>query len=185
MLKKVGVLSILEGNLLDDVTHFWKHFETKYGTKCFQSFDQPHLSFLGGYCREIAPVQNALAELCQTLNPFELRIDGFGYFDSPSKVIFLKVLPTEELRKMHRLLHDAFKQHCERVIEFYYPDKWTPHITVAMESLTDEDIQRARRDLSGLYPQYRQMISNVALIEIYDEAGRIESVRTWKLESGQ
>ena len=181
MLKTIGILSILEEKVLDEVLRLWKLFETKYRSMGVRSFAYPNLSFQGGRCHDVAPIEDALSSLSRHLRPFELILDGFGSFETHSKVIFLKVKLTDELRHINQVVNRMLQRHCEEVFDNYLPERWVPHVTVAMGDLTDDNLERAKRDLSGFHPHYRQRISIIHLVQVCDETGLIEIVKSCTL----
>jgi 2'-5' RNA ligase len=181
MLKTIGVLSILEENVLDEVLRLWNLFETKYGSTGVRSFAYPNLTFQAGRCHDVEPIENALSSLSGHLRPFELIIDGLGSFETHSKVIFLKVKLTEELRHINQLVNRMLQRQCEEVFDNYLPERWVPHVTVAMGDLTDANWEQGARDLSGFHPHYRQRISNIHLVQVCDETGIIEIVKSCTL----
>ena len=178
MTSTVGILSILEGPVLNEARRLWKCFETDYGSSGVQCFDYPNVTFQAGYCQNIQPLGEALSQLSQQLRPFELIIDGWSCFES-SNVFYLQVQPTEALRQIHREVNWLFEHHGVDVFGYYLPEQWVPHVTVAMEDLTAANLARAKRDLRGYHPRYRQMIANINLVERCNESGRIEIIRSF------
>jgi 2'-5' RNA ligase len=180
MSETVGVLSILEGPLLDEALRLWKLFETDYHSTGVQSFDHPNVSFQGGQCEQLAAVERALSELAGCLSPFEVIVDGWSCFES-SNVIFLMVVPTDELKHINRLINDLLQQHCREVFDAYLPTRWHPHVTLAMQDLSDDDFERARRDLGDYRPHHRQTLSNLHLVQWHHDSGRVETVYSYAL----
>jgi 2'-5' RNA ligase len=179
MLRTVGVLSVLEGAALDEARRLWRLFETVYASKGVQSFDHPNVTFQGGQCRDVARLDSALLDLNRQLRAFEIIIDGLGYFEVCSNVVFLKVQPTEELRRINRAVNDVLRGHCDELFEYCLPRKWVPHVTVAMEDLTDENLERVKKDLGEYHPYYRQVLSNIHLVQRCEDTGRIEILRSY------
>jgi 2'-5' RNA ligase len=180
MSETVGVLSILEGALLNEAVRLWELFETDYHSTGVQSFDYPNVSFQGGHCQQVAPVAAALSPLTRRLSPFEVIVDGWSSFE-PSNVVFLRVLLTDELRHIHQLLNHLLQQHCQEVFDDYLPARWQPHVTVAMQDLNDSDFVRAKRELRDYHPRYRQMLSNLHLVQWHQDTGRIITVHSYAL----
>ncbi|MBI5035444.1 MAG: 2'-5' RNA ligase family protein [Chloroflexi bacterium] len=171
----VGILSILEGDVLNEANRLWKLFETEYGSVGVQSFDYPNVTFQVGKCQDVARLANAIPALVRPLQPFEIIVDGLVRFESYEKAIFLRVQLTEELRRIHKIVSQLLGQYCENLIDYYLPEKWIPHITVAMTDLTPEQFKRAMHDLRDYCPYYRQTLSNLTLVRVL-ETGRIEIV---------
>lgn len=177
----VGVLSILEGNMLDEARRLWKLFETEYASKGVQSFDFPNVTFQGGQCRDVSRLKDELRALARHLQPFEVIIDGLDCFGSQSKVVFFKVRLTDDLRRVHQVVNETLGQHCENLFQDYLPENWIPHVTVAMKDLTDQVFNRAMHNLRGYHPYYQQTISNINLVQAFGEMERIEIIRSVRL----
>ncbi len=177
----VGVLSILEGKMLNEAKRLWKLFETEYASKGVQSFDFPNMTFQGGQCRDLPGLKDALVALARQLQPFEVIIDGLAYFESHPNVVFLKVQPSDSLRRIQEVVHETLEPYCENLFPNYRPETWTPHVTVAMNDLTDPAFRRALHDLRDYHPYYRQTISNIHLVHVLEETGRIEIVASVSL----
>lgn len=171
----VGILSILEGDLLNEAKRLWKLFETDYGSVGVQSFDYPNVTFQAGHCQNVMQLANEMPTLAQQLEPFEIIVDGLGCFESSGKVIFLRVQLTKELRRVHQAVSAMLGRYCDNLFEDYMLEKWIPHITVAMKDLTAVQFNRAMNDLRDYSPQYRQTLSSLNLVRVL-EAGHIEIV---------
>jgi 2'-5' RNA ligase len=172
----VGVLSILEGPARRETERLWRLFETEYGSRRAQTFPHPHLTFLAGACLDVAELDEALSELCLTLDPFEVIIDGLGYFDAPAPVIFMQVEPTEALLTLHHQIVEFMGFHCVDLYENYLPDIWVPHVTLARGDLTPANCERAWSDLQGYRPRYREVLSNAHLVRRDGETGLVEFI---------
>jgi 2'-5' RNA ligase len=177
MAETVGVLSIFEGDLAQEGWRLWKLFENRYASKGVQSFDYPNVTFQGGTCHAIAPVESALVDLSRSLHPFTVTIDGLDYFDGPAKAVFLNVEISDELKQLNRTFNAMLSKLCESVFEHYRPEKWRPHVTVAMSDLTDDNFARAWHDLRDYHPHYQQIVSNICLVYVNQATGHIEIVR--------
>jgi len=175
----VGVLSILEGPARDEVLRLWKLFETKYDSRAVQTFAYPHLTFHAGGCLDVAALDDALTEFCQIDYPLDVEIDGVGYFELESPVIYLKVLPNPKLLALHEQIGAVMQTHCVSMFESYLPDNWVPHITLAMGDLTPANFQRAWRDLQNTHPQFRTTLSNMHLARRDSDTGLVELVSSY------
>jgi len=178
----VGVASILEGPVLDEARRLWKLFETQYASTGVQSFDYPNLTFQGGLCTDVTALIGALRDACRRLAPFELIVDGLGYFEAPAPTVFMAVRMTEELWHINREMNVLLGRHCEQLFEYYAPEQWMPHITIAMGDLTAGNFERARHDLAGYRPFYRQAIRKLQLVQKHERTGHIEIVQSYPLK---
>jgi 2'-5' RNA ligase len=179
MATTVGVVSILEGPARAEAKRLWKLFETEYGSRSVQAFDHPHLTFHAGACLDLTELDDALSEACRQIRPFDMEIDGLGYFDSESPVIYMTVVPNRELLALHRQIGEAMGSHCVGMFERYLPGVWVPHISLGMGDLTPANFKRAWRDLQGLRPQFHIAFSNAHLVRRDSETGLVEIVSSY------
>lgn len=179
MATTIGVLTLLEGAARDEALRMWSWFETAHGARRVQSFAHPHVTYQAGICADVDELSDALVALCEQLPLLEISIDGLGWFDAASKVIFMKVRPTDELLAMHSAINDLVSRHCADVFDLYLPGNWEPHVTLAVGDLTDDAFEQAQRDLSDYHPQYRQVLSNVHLVRRDGETAHTEIVRSY------
>jgi 2'-5' RNA ligase len=135
------------------------------------------VSFQGGHSQQVAAVERALAQPTRYVSPFEIIVDGWSCLES-SNTVFLSVVPTQEPKRGHQLVNDLLKQQCRDLFDRYLPSQWQPHITVAMQDLSDEGLQRAKGDLRAYHPCYRQILSNLHLVHLHQAAHRIEIVHS-------
>jgi 2'-5' RNA ligase len=180
MAETVGVLSILDGAMLDEARRLWKLFETEYGSRGVQSFDHPNLTFQAGLSSDVSALTAALSCLSRDLHAFEIIVDGWGCFEV-ANVIFLNVVLTPELRHIHEVVYRKLQAHCVEPFAYYLPGQWHPHITVAMDDLGDADFCRAKQDLRAYHPRYQLILSNIHLVQLNRQSGRIEVIQSYAL----
>lgn len=49
----VGLLTLLSGEIRDEVLELWNYFDQLYDSKLVKSFEHPNVSFQGGICEDI------------------------------------------------------------------------------------------------------------------------------------
>ena len=177
----VGVLSILEGSLKDEVLNLWERFEIQYDSKGVQTFDYPNISFQGGFCDDLDVLKSSLEKAVRMLKPYNIEIDGIGSFDIPTKVIYLKIVPTDELKVVHDMIKNIIVKCCKKVFEQYSPKFWIPHISIAMGDLTVEAFYQAKKDFKDFEFKRKQKISNINIVKVCNDTGKVNLLRSWEL----
>jgi len=177
----IGIASLLTGNERDVVLRFWNVFETEYNSIGVQSFDHPNLGFQGGSCSNIVSLKDELSHLCVALSPFKVIIEGFGFFEVPSKVVYLKVSKTDELIEIHKKINNSLAKYCGNLFEYYTTEKWVPHITLAMDDLSETDFNNFKERYKDYFPSFTQTISNLALVE-FKNNGRVELLSNFEIK---
>jgi 2'-5' RNA ligase len=173
---KVGVVSILEGDVYQKIKRMWRLFERKYNSKAIQNFAHPHLSFQGGVCEDVKVIDANLKKLCAQVKPFLIKIEGINTFKEPDRAIFLEVVRTKTLQRIHRRIDVLLREYCLQTFNLYSPQNWHPHITLAHGDLTPNNFQKAKKDLENYHPRYRLKVHNICLVKWYDK----DKIRIYK-----
>lgn len=87
---------------------------------------------------EIKKFSNALKEFISSYNPIEIDLKDFNKFGN--RVIFVDLLPNEELNAFQKDLFRLFKKHFPK---YKKDNRFHPHITVAFKDLHEEVFQKA------------------------------------------
>lgn len=177
----VGIASLLTDKERDEVLSFWDVFEKDYNSVGVRSFDHPNLGFQGGSCLNVSSLKDELSNLCTKISPFEITADGFGFFEAPSKVVYLKVMKTNELIAIHKDINGALAKCCENLFNLYTPENWVPHITLEMGDLSETSFEEFKNRYKDYSPSFQQTISNLALVE-FKNNGRVELLHSYEVK---
>jgi 2'-5' RNA ligase len=178
---KVGVVSVLEGDAYKDAKGMWRLFEREYDSVAIQNFSHPHLSFQGGICGDVRVIDTNLKELCARIKPPLLRIEGINTFEEPDRAIFMEVVKTGTLQRIHQRIDAVLRKHCSQIFELYSPQNWHPHVTLACEDLSPSSFHRAKKDLENYHPRYKLKVHNICLVKWYRK-DLVRIYRTYVLE---
>lgn len=173
---KVGVVSILEGDVYNQAKRMWRFFEREYDSRAIQNFAHPHLSFQGGLCEDIKVIDADLRKLSARTKPFLIRIEGINTFKEPDRAIFLEVIQTKTLQGIHKKIDALLRKYCSPTFELYSPQNWHPHVTLAHGDLTLNNFQKAKKDLQNYHPRYKLKLHNICLVRWYDK----DKIRIYK-----
>jgi 2'-5' RNA ligase len=173
---KIGVVSILEGDAYKETKRMWRLFEREHNSKGIQNFAHPHLSFQGGICEEIKVIDANLKKLSAQIKPFLIRIEGMNAFQKPDHAIFQEVVQSKTLQRIHKKIDALLRKYCSQTFELYSPQNWHPHVTLACEDLTQNNFQKAKKDLENYHPRYKLKVHNICLVKWYDK----DKIRIYK-----
>lgn len=160
----------------------WRFFEKEYNSRAIQNFPHPHLSFQGGICQDIKVIDANLKKLSLRIKPFLIRTEGINTFKKPERVIFLEIIPTKILQRIHKKIDALFQKHCFQTFQLYSPQDLHPHITLAQGDLTPTNFQKAKKDLKNNHPQYKLKVHNICLVKWYDKDKRIRIYKKYVLK---
>ena len=131
---------------------------------------RPHLSLSVGDRLEVERVGEGLASLARSAPPLPVGLPGLGIF-ADTGVVYVGVTPTEALLDLHRRV-DAVCEGAGSLEDWYRPDGWVPHVTLAF-GLDANGLADAVRVLAGLPLKLAARAEVLALVE-GDETGWTE-----------
>jgi hypothetical protein len=67
------------------------------------------------------------------------------------------------------------------LFEFNTPEKWVPHITLAMNDLSEISFGNFKERYKDYSPSFKQTISNLALVE-FKKDGRVEFLSSYEIK---
>jgi len=145
-----------------------------------QTYNYPNISFIPFQCENIELLKREFSANKFNIEPFEIEINGLGYFEYPSKVLFLKVIKSDELIHIHKVLTEMLLKHTDSINKYYTTDMWIPHITIAMDDLTDDNFIKFKEVLENEIFEFKQIITEIQLIQ--QCKGRFEIIGSKKLK---
>ena len=144
----IGILSVLENKLYKDVKKIWNLFERKYGSVGVQTFNHPNITFQGGKTVKLKQLRKDFQETVLKIKPFEINVNGLSHYNKKS--IALKVEKTKTLIEINELINQFLKNYCDYLFDYYVPQRWKPHITLAMNDLGEDKFEMAWNELTNL-----------------------------------
>ena len=162
---QIWIVSVLENKPYKDVKKIWKLFEKKYGSVGVQIFSHPHVTFQGGKSDNLRELKKGFQEIASKMKPFEIGVSGIAHFDK--KVIYLKVEKTNSLIELNKLINQFLKSHCTGLLEYFTPENWIPHITLAIDDLTEENFEKAWNQLKHSKIKFKQKLHNICIVKRY------------------
>ncbi|MCK5155751.1 MAG: 2'-5' RNA ligase family protein [Spirochaetales bacterium] len=94
---------------------------------------KPHISLSVYNNLGIETAKKNLFKFCSEHNCFNLFLGFIGTFVSNENVIFIAPSMTENLINIHKDFHAKFSYLQDSGWDYYLPNKWQPHCTMAIE----------------------------------------------------
>ncbi len=98
------------------------------------------------------------------LNKLKIGFKNIGYFCSKENAIFLSPKIHPELLDLHKKYHNEFKRFIKSEWEYYLPENWVPHCTVALD-LTDDDFIKAVKSLKNIFEPMDVTVERIEFIK--------------------
>jgi 2'-5' RNA ligase len=159
-----GVVSILDDEHNELVEVLWKELEDYFGLK-YACVAYPHFTYqiVDHYDTEL--VADALREVAALAQPFQVTTSGLGIFTGPRPVLYIRVVRDDLLSRFHSALWRRISPYGHDIHTFHYaPQNWIPHITLAVEDLTHDNLPDVIRLLSPRAFNWTMTINNLCLV---------------------
>ncbi len=120
--------------------------DMKISTKFFEWKTRPHITLACFNDVDEAQCIENLKDFTQNHKIMPAYLSSVGMFND-TKVIFIEPIMNRSMYEMQRDLHEYLKDFDTQGWEWYLPDRWVPHCTIA---LTGEDKNEAFYQASDL-----------------------------------
>ncbi len=158
-----GVVSLLDGRCTAEVREIWRELERKFGLRGAYAAPFPHFSYHVAEGYDTEGLSNVLSALASTLLPFRVQTTGLGLFTGPHPVIYIPVVRNRDLDTLHSLLWETVGSSATDVSTHYSPDRWIPHISLAVKDLLPAQVPAVMAYLSERTYDWEIGIDNLSL----------------------
>ncbi|WP_400190219.1 2'-5' RNA ligase family protein [Hymenobacter sp. B81] len=138
--------------------------ETEFGLDDVQATPDPHITYLLAGSMQPEMLKQVLAEVAATTAPFAAYTTGLGLFPGPNPVIYIPVLRSDDLNRLHHRLLSAAAPLCQRTDRYSQPDLWLPHISLALHDTTPDLLGPVLQYLNEQTFNLQLRISNLAVL---------------------
>jgi 2'-5' RNA ligase len=126
-----GVGSLLDPASTSRVKALWSRIEREFEERGVLVMPHPHVSFQVAQEYDRRALESALERLAEETSPIAIRTTGLGTFDGPWPVVFVAVENDPSVREFHRRVWEVCGPLARGAFDYYRPDSWVPHITLA------------------------------------------------------
>ncbi|MDR3574950.1 MAG: 2'-5' RNA ligase family protein [Anaerolineaceae bacterium] len=167
-----AIASLLDPYSRQKIQELWNYLESDCGLSGIKETPLPHFSWQGANDYKFPEVSNVLQKLASEIPPFVVRTAGLGIFTSEKPILYLSLVKTFPMIKAHQKIWDAVKSKADQLIEYYAPELWMPHITLAYHDLNRKNLPCAFSELAFQPFDIEISVNNLAVIyQIEQEVG--------------
>lgn len=177
----VGLMTLMNGEIREEVLDLWNYFEQMYESKLAKAFYHPNISYQGGICENLDTLITRLNEF-EYPEKFEVEIDGFEKFTKPQNVIYMKIIKNSKLSEFHDELSRILIDTCIKTFDLYIPERWVPHITIVMNDISEVNFHKSFEELCDKQSNRRRvLIENLALVIMDSSTRELAIAKVWDL----
>jgi 2'-5' RNA ligase len=154
----------------------WDTLEKNCGLSGIRTSPYPHFSWLSAEELKWNAIQTRLRRICASTQSFKVRTAGLGIFTGPRPILYLPLVKTLELMRLHERIWKAELKYLVQPNAYYAPGSWIPHITIAYGDLTLENLPCAITDILNNPLELDILVDNVSVIYRQDEEAGVREV---------
>lgn len=159
-----GVVSLLDDKHCALVEHLWDELETGPGVRGLYKTPFPHFSYHVAEGYDVDLLESILPYLASHYLPLRVRTTGLGIFSGDHPVLHVAVVRSPVLSALHKRLWHGLTTASAGTVEYYHPEQWMPHITLADGDALKEHLPDVVRLLSPLAFDWEIEVNNLSLI---------------------
>lgn len=160
----LAITSLLNPHNAERINHIIHSLETEFGLDDVQATPDPHLTYQLAGVRKLSALKQVLQEVAASTRPFDAFTTGLGVFPGPNPVIYIPVLRSDALNRLHHHILKATKPLCLRTDKFSGPDCWLPHISLALHDTTPDLLGPVLQYLNQQTFNLKLCINNISIL---------------------
>lgn len=126
-----AIVSVLDPEHYALVEALWQELEVDCGLAGVRATPVPHFSWHIAESYDFDALQATVRRFAGLTRPFSIHTTGLGLFTRESPVLFIPIVRTNLLSKIHQKIWDRATPLSQNSSTFYAPELWIPHITLA------------------------------------------------------
>lgn len=165
-----AIVTLLDATRSGAVESTWRRIDRELGLRGVLVTPYPHFSYLVADRLDPDGLGPRLTELARGTAPFAVRVRGMARFPEPWPVVYLRVVPDARLREFHRSVWGQAGPCLEGPLDYYRPERWVPHITIAhgdesrARPLTSAEAESVERRIPRTLLEGTVLVDHLALI---------------------
>ena len=169
-----GIVSLLPEPASQQVQDLWRELAEE-GLTGIRVTPYPHFSWQIGAQYPLEALEDAFQALAARTRPFSVSTAGLGLFSGERPVLFIPLVKTAPLMAFHRQVWHLLQPIGRGISHYYAPDSWCPHISLAYDDLTRDNIGAVMRRLSFRSYNWQMNVNHLAYL--HEDDGQIGELR--------
>ena len=137
-----GIITKLPLFFEEEVMTLWDDLHRLFGISRIKTTSFPHLTWVIAKDADETFVDRQLNLFRKKAIPFVLSTNGIGIFTGRRPAVYIQIKPSVQILEFQRQLYDLFSKRSDGLKKFYAPDRWIPHISIAIEDIAPSNIGR-------------------------------------------
>jgi 2'-5' RNA ligase len=164
-----AIISKLDAESSSTVNQLWLTLCKACGLSAIYNLPLPHLTWMVADDLAIQQSTPILNQISEKANSLTLHTFGLGVFTGEKPVLYLPVVKSIEMTSLHEKIWDQVFPFSKEQKLYYSPNLWVPHITLAINDLTEENLACAINAIAFDSVELFVKINNLAIARYEDK----------------
>jgi 2'-5' RNA ligase len=143
-----GIITFIHDDPTAKISQAWRELRQKCGVPEENLSSVPRLTWHIADNYNMTEIGDRLTNWCARKRAFWLQATGIGLFPAPEPVLYISVLKNPRLVYFHQSLFKLIRPFSINPSEYYSPEAWTPHVTLAFGKLPAQSLGCAVQNLA-------------------------------------
>jgi 2'-5' RNA ligase len=161
--------SVLDIESQEKIRDTWKWLEENCSLSGIKLTPLPHISWQAADDYDFNKLETITNKLTSQNGPFCVRVSGIGIFTGVNPVLYATIVKTEKVIDFHKLIWNRTKSTSGSLYEYYSPEYWVPHVTLASRDVTPEKLACAIKGMANKTFQMELWIDNLTCLYVIKE----------------
>ena len=159
-----GIVSLLDDEHYALVESIWAELEREFGVHGIYTTPFPHFSYQVAQGFDLDAAEPILQRIAARAAPFRIKTAGLGIFNVTHPVLYVPVVRSPTLSALHEMLWSELAPLATGAPDYYRPDMWMPHITLAHGDIDWDKLVELVRALRSRQFHWEVSVNNLSLI---------------------
>jgi len=170
-----GLVSLLPTPYYEQIELLWQELESQYDLRGIHVTPLPHFSWQIASDYDIEELESIIKGIAKVTPPINVHTTGLALFTGLHPVVYVPVVKDADLFHLHTLIWKDVQPAAEGLSPYYSQLDWMPHISLAYQDVSMENIGDVMQNLSFRSYDWEMIVDNISLI--YEPDGEIGALK--------
>jgi len=159
-----AIISELDADSAETVRCLWRRLRDACGLEAIYNLPTPHLTWLVAEDIDIPTAASIITNLAAQKRGLMTYVFGLGIFSGGRPVLYLPMVKTQAMLDLHNQVWDQVQSYAVHPNQYYAPDHWLPHITLAFNDLTKDNLACALESVAFETIEMSVKVDNLIIV---------------------
>lgn len=156
------------------VKDLWARLREACGLMAIYELPTPHFTWFVAETLDVQAVKTIIADLSARSRELTTYVFGFGIFSGERPVFYLPLVKSQAMIDLHNEIWSQVISYTQRPTRYYSPNFWLPHITLAINDITKENLACAIESVAFEHVEMKVTADNLIVVAQEDDPSSLE-----------